>query len=349
MTASPTDAPRIGWFAGDDELGLEQAVDAFVRRLEDAAGEPLQRWRARGDDVDSAALAEHVGTAPLFGGGTAVIVTGPRPLLRSEAGRDAVRGLLDAVAPGNALALVDVTETGGRPTAGVAALREAVASRGGEVVERRAPTEGRMAAWIDEQARARGLRLGGGAAQELARRVGAAVREGDVDRRRMSARAAAELDKLALYRPDGRVERDDVAALVGETVPPSTWALLDAVGERKARRAAELLDGLLETTPEPVILAQLHRRIRELIIAVDLLAAGATMAEIVKALEVKPYPAELRTRQARGWTIAELVAALDGLLDLDAAVKGADPSTPGQIALGFQLWVRDRVAPAGSR
>ncbi len=340
---------RLGYFWGDDEHALDRAAEVFAARLDAAAGEPLGRWRVRGDDVDPSRLAERVGTAPLFGGGTVVVVRDPGPLVRSTSTRDATIAALDVVAAGNGLVFVDAAETGAKRTAAADRLREAVATRGGETREFRSPTEGRMAAWIEAEARERGLRLGPGAAAELAGRVGAAVREADVDRRRMSARAAGELDKLALYRPDGRIERDDVRALVGETLPASAWAFLDAVGERKARRAAELLDRLMETTPEPVVLAQLHRRIRDLIVVADLLGQGTPEPALVRLLKLNPYRAKVLATQARAWRGEELEAALGGLLDLDAAVKGADPATPRQVALAFQLWVRDRVAPAGSR
>ena len=74
-----------------------------------------------------------------------------------------------------------------------------------------------------------------------------------------------ELDKLALYRGDAPIEADDVRALVAEAVPSSVWAFTDAVGERRAEAALGWLDRLLENTPEPVLLAVLHRRVRELI------------------------------------------------------------------------------------
>ena len=53
-----------------------------------------------------------------------------------------------------------------------------------------------MVRWIEERAGERGVRLERGAAQELATRVGAFVREGDVDRRRQGRLAVSELDKL---------------------------------------------------------------------------------------------------------------------------------------------------------
>jgi len=346
MTPVQAPAAPLGWFWGDDELGLERAVDAFIGRIE-AGGDALERWRTRGSEIDVARLAERVGTAPLFGAGTAIVVLEPGPILRSAAGREQTIAVLDAVAPGNALAFVDVAETGAKPTAAATAIRQAVADRGGEVREARTPTEGRMAAWIEDQARTTGVRLGPGAAQELASRVGAAVREGDVDRRRMSGRAVAELEKLALYRPEATVSRDDVRALVGESVPASAWAFLDAVGERRTRQAAELLERLLDSTPEPVVLAQLHRRIRDLLAVQDLLASGTPEPGLVRALKLNPYRAKVLARQARAWRADELEGALVGLLDLDAAVKGADPTTPRQVGLAFQLWVRDRVGRGG--
>src|SRR4051794_5620693 len=235
--------PPLAYYAGDDEHGLDRAVAGWIERLTSGGEDGLERVRVRGDEVDVATLTERVATAPMFGGGTALVVVDSGPLVRSTALRDATIAVLDAVAPGNALAFLDAAETGSRRPAALDRLRDAIAARGGEVRELRSPTEGRMAAWIEAQATERRLRLGPGAAAELAARVGAAVREGDVDRRRMSGRAAAELEKLALYRPDGAIGRDDVVAVVGESVPASAWAFLDAVGDRKGRRGAELLEG----------------------------------------------------------------------------------------------------------
>ena len=49
--------------------------------------------------------------------------------------------------------------------------------------------------------------------------------------------------------------------------------MLDAVADRRADIAGPLLDRLLETTPLPVVIVQLHRRLREIIVAADLAAA----------------------------------------------------------------------------
>jgi DNA polymerase III delta subunit len=340
-----TEGALLGYFWGDDGYGLDRAADALADRLAGASGMAPERVRTTGDAINASRIAERVATAPLFGGGTLLTVIDPAPLLRSRAERDAIIDALGAVAPGNGLVFLEPVDGSGRRQASLEALRAAVASAGGQTREFRAPKEGQMAAWIEARAVERAIRLGRGAAQELAERVGAFVREGDVDRRQMGQLAVAELEKLALYRPEGPVERADVEALVAEAVPASTWAFLDAVASRKAPQAATLLDQLLETTPEPVILAQLHTRVRQLIEVADRLEAGETLQSIARALGFKEFRARKLGEQARMWTVAELVDALEGLLELDALVKGADPATERQRRLAFQLWIRDRVAP----
>jgi DNA polymerase III delta subunit len=205
-----------------------------------------------------------------------------------------------------------------------------------------------MARWIEDRAGERGLRLAPGAARTLAERVGAFVREADVDRRRQGQLAVAELDKLALYRPDGLITSDDVRELSAEAAPASAWALLDAVGFRRTREAVGLLDRVLEATAEPVVVVQLHRRLRELIEIGDLVASGTPPPDLPRLLKLHPHRAQTLARQAAAWTIEELIHALEGLMELDALVKGAGRSTgrAPAVRLAFTLWLAERVAPA---
>ena len=65
-------------------------------------------------------------------------------------------------------------------------------------------------------------------------------------------------------------------------------------------------------------------------------------------MKLAVYPAELRVRESAGWTIEELEAALEGLLELDALVKGVAgrAADPARERLAFDLWITDLVAPA---
>ena len=213
------------------------------------------------------------------------------------------------------------------------------------------PKEGALAAWIDGEAHDRGIRLAVGSAKELATRIGGFVREGDAERRDQTRRASMELDKLALYRLDEAISPDDVRALVAEAVPGSAWALADAVAEREASKALHLLDALAESMAEPVLIVVLHRRIRELLELQDRMPGAKSLAAAALAMGIKSeFRARRLAEQARKWRPEELIAAIEGLLELDAVVKGA-PGRGGGDAhhrLAFALWIGDHVAPGGA-
>jgi DNA polymerase III delta subunit len=201
-----------------------------------------------------------------------------------------------------------------------------VAARNGRVGDFPALTRERMAGWIERRAGELGVTLGPGAAQLLAERVGANVREADADRRRATELANGELEKLALYRPGGTATREDVAELVDETVPGSAWAFLDALGSRRSRVAAGLLARLLhDGVPLPLLISQVHRRLRDLIVIRDHLAAGMHPPDLVREMKMQPFRVQKLSEQARAWEQPELDRALGELFELDLLSKGIAP------------------------
>lgn len=346
MTRPPQPSAPVGYFWGDDAFMLDRAATELAQRVAGPGGEPAQPWRTSGAATSAALIAERVATGALFGGGTIAIVADPLPLIRSKTARDELFAIIPRIAPGNALVLLDAMD---RPPktldASRAALAAAITDVGGDVRSFTAPKEGGMARWIEDRARERGIRLDRGAAQELARRIGAFVREGDVDRRRQGQLAVGELDKLALYRLDAEITSDDVRALVSEAIPGSAWQLLDAVAARDVTTAARSLELVLDSTPEPVVVVQLHRRFRELIQVADLLSRGTRPSELPRLLKLHPFRAETLARQAAAWTLGELEDALEALFELDAAIKGAEGRQLGEPArrLAFTRWLAERV------
>lgn len=343
--------PVIAYYRGGDGFALDRAVIAIARRLEKETGAAPDRWRVAGAETSPALIAERVGTAPMFGGGCVAVVTDPGPLLRSKDSREAVERALGAVAPGNALVFVEQGDTGTKRAAMLQGLEAAVIKAGGTARAFPAPRAGELAGWLRNLAQERGLTLERDASDELARRVGGFVSEGDVDRQRQGSLASGDLDKLALYRQSAPITIEDVRALVPEVIPNSTWAMTDAVADRRVDIAGPLLDRILESTPLPIVIVVLHRRLRELLIAADHIAAGSRPPEIVKAIGGHPFRAQKLVEQARRWTLPELDAALEGVLELDAMIKGAvgSGSTERQVRLAFTLWIRDCVADRRSR
>jgi DNA polymerase III delta subunit len=350
-----TATPPLAFFWGDDELSAARAVDRFEADLEAASGAPMERWIVLGNrNIAGALIAdlhERVATPVMFGGGTLAVVQNAGALVVKNEDRDAFLEAMSLVAPGNALVILDASPSGAKaPTP--KRLADAVVAAGGLVRQFKSPKGGALAGWIESEARERGLTLAPGTAKLLAERVGGFVQEGDAERRHQTRIASMELDKLALYRGAEAITPDDVGALVAEAVPSSVWAFTDAVGKRRVEPALDLLDRLLETTPEPVLLAVLHRRVRELLETGDRLNAGERLPAVGKAVGVaSEFRMEQLRDQAKLWTTAELTAALDGLVELDAMVKGVAGAEfgDGQRRLAFSLWVIDHVGRARLR
>lgn len=344
MTTSP-----LAYVWGDDDLALGRAVDRLGAALAAEGGAALERWDLRGEMASAtaqlASLHERIATPVMFGGGTLAIVANVGALMRTTVGRDAMLAAVGLLAAGNALVIVDEAKSGAKAPS-QKRLVEAVKAAGGTVRDYASPKGGGLAGWIEREARERGMELGAGAAKEIAERVGGFVQENDAERRYQTRNASMELDKLALYRATTPVSVDDVRALVPEAVPSSIWGFVDAVGERKTDRALTLLDRVIATTAEPVLVVVLHRRVRELLELGDRLAGGTNLPTAARAMGINSeYRAGTLAAQARAWTTGELAEALDGLVELDALVKGA-PGTwadAAQRRLAFTLWVMDHT------
>ncbi len=345
VTVSP-----LAYFWGDDELGAARGIEQLQAALGAASGSSPERWMLRGDRNQAAAqiasLNERVATPVMFGGGSLAVVTNPGPLVQAIELRTAFLATLTLVAPGNGLVILDATRSGGGPSK---RLADAVTAAGGTIRQFQSPS-GSLAGWIAAEARLRNVQLASGTAKALADRIGGLLTEKDIERRHLTRVASMELEKLALYRGGAPVTPDDVKALVAEAVPGSVWAFTDAIGERGTGAALELLDRLLDNTPEPVLLAVLHRRVRELLELGDRLASGERLPAAAKAIGINnEFRARTLADQARRWTTAELTAALDGLVELDAMVKGAPGFGQDEVQrrLSFSLWVIDHVSRDG--
>jgi DNA polymerase-3 subunit delta len=340
---------------GDDDLVASRLVERFATALAAEAGGPAERWEVRGELATAASqvaqLHERLATPSMFGGGTLAVLTNPGALVRRSDTRATLLEAIALVAPGNGLVVVEASKSDSktRKAPGQKRLSESIRAAGGRIAPAFAPPPQRLEAWIDAEARERGLALDAGAARELAERLGSRVTEGDVERRHLTRIASTELDKLALRHAvdGGPVRVDDVRDLVVESTPGSVWALTDALGDRRQEAALVALDRLIDATPEPVLLAALHKRVRDLLEVGDRFAAGEKPHEVVAATGLHPYVAEKLQGQARNWTIDELRAALDGLVELDAMVKGApgSPADTAQRRLAFTIWVGDHTVP----
>jgi DNA polymerase III delta subunit len=110
----------------------------------------------------------------------------------------------------------------------------------------------------------------------------------------------------------------------------------------------------------PVLITQIHRRLRDLIVVREHVDAGTKPADMVREMKLQPYRAQKLTEQARSWSAAELGDALNELYELDLLSKGiASDGSPHSLSedrseLALVAWLgehlnRGQQATAGTR
>jgi DNA polymerase III subunit delta len=182
-----------------------------------------------------------------------------------------------------------------------------------------APKRGRaLRVHVEDEIKRRGLRLPREVLDFLIVEVGQDLR-----------RLVGEVDKLEAWAPGrSEVTVEDVSALLGRGLGQPLYLLSDAFAARDVPRALELLERLLgEGEQGPLVVAALHRSLRQVRGAVAMRAAGVPAAQIGARL-LPPnmqFKLESLLTAARRWSEAEIARAVERLEETDRAVKlGAD-------------------------
>src|SRR4029079_11532577 len=170
-----------------------------------------------------------------------------------------------------------------------------------------------VAGWVRGRARLVDVDMDESAVRELSALGGADLRRLD-----------SELRKLGAYAAGRTMTRADVREMViGRDV--QTWALLDALAERRLDKALRALRALYSQgeSPEALLGRDIAPHYRRLMVARELsLATRAERAQIdIPALGLNPATLGKWTEQAAAFEPAELERALDVLLTLDRQNK----------------------------
>ena len=144
-------------------------------------------------------------------------------------------------------------------------------------------------------------------------------------------KAIAKIDKKAVIDCSG-TKRWELPRRVQQMATQQPWDFLNAVSARDMRRSLELFN-LLPAKSYVWTYTLLCGRIRELIVAKALDARGQGR-ELAATLKLQSWQVKNHLTWARRFSMAELVAALEGAVDVELALKG---SADSQTAL--LLWI----------
>ncbi len=166
--------------------------------------------------------------------------------------------------------------------------------------------------WIEKRVRMYGGEIEPRSAHELAAVVGADLRLLD-----------QEIVKLVTYTNAERaITKTDIEVLVPYSQGAVIFDMVDALGQRDGRTAAQTLHRLLDAGEHPLaLLGMIVRQFRLLIQVAELQAEGATAQNAAQTLKIHPFPARKLYNQAAYFTAAQLETVYRHLLDTDVEIK----------------------------
>ena len=163
--------------------------------------------------------------------------------------------------------------------------------------------------WIKKQASERGAAIDPDAASLLQLYCGSDLN-----------RLNTEIDKLVAY--DFHITKASVENLVDAGFFNTVFELTDALSERKAKRAIEIMTKTLDSGENEIYLvSMLARQIRNLLIVKDLSSHRLSEAEIVNKTKMHPYVVKKTLSQSRNFTTNQLLSLHGSLVELDLQLK----------------------------
>jgi DNA polymerase-3 subunit delta len=131
-----------------------------------------------------------------------------------------------------------------------------------------------------------------------------------------------EIEKLILYKGREPIEPADVSLLCPYVAEANIFEMVDAIGSRHGRTAAQLLYKKLSEGTDPFYLfSMITRQFRLLIQVKELADAGHSPSDIAKTLKMHSFVAGKVYAQSKNFTMLQLERIYAHLLEMDVGVK----------------------------
>lgn len=284
---------------GEEAYSRDQAVRQ-ISALVDEAARALNVQRLK--NPEPAAVIDACETLPFFSARRLVVV--------NELSADTANALCGYVetVPDTTMLLILYS---GKPNAQSALFKQL--GKAGRAVEFAAFSPERAAAFVEKRAASIGTSIERQAVRKLVERAGTNL-----------ALLESTLARLADYAGSGNpVTIRAVETCVPAPVEATVFTILDALIAGNRRTAvAGLMELIKSGADTPMRLASFFEgRIKQMLIAKQLLGAGIAEQSIVKTLGGSPYAAKKTVQNARKCTSEQLVRALEAFGDVDALQK----------------------------
>lgn len=306
---------------GEEELLRAEALQELKAALGPPEMADLNTTRFDGRKVTLSELQQACDTVPFLTPRRLVIVdsllsrlAGSGEKARAAAQEEYLQGLsayLDRVPESTDLAFVEEKSVGrGHPL--LRQLQSLQRKKRARLVLCQRKQRDDLIGWIEARAQAKGGEITRDTTHELIRTVGDNLWLLD-----------QELEKLVAYTAGKRAIRpEDVRLLVPEARQANIFHMVDALGRKDGKRAIALLHDLLDDGAAPLyLLAMIVRQYRLLLQVKDLVGRGSRRQGIARELKLPDFVVDKMLRQARRYSLPQLEAIYERLLETDLAIK----------------------------
>ena len=305
---------------GEDEFSRSEALDKIKAKMGDPSMVSLNTTRLDGKRVSMSELRHASETIPFLTKRRLIIVEGLLAHIASRAERGAgtpgktyAKELLEylpTLPESSALVLLESTTLSSKNA--FVSLARKIKDKG-YAHEYPLLSGDRLTDWIRKRVRQKGAQIEAEAAGDLATHVGRGLRVMD-----------QELEKLTTYvGHDGLITTREVRLLVSPTWEANIFHMVDALGERRTRRALQLLHRLLDYQEPPLrILAMITRQFRMIMQYRQLRDEGRSSGQIQEIAGIRPsFVMDKVSRQAGNFSRPQLGDIYHRLLEVDQQIK----------------------------
>ncbi len=262
---------------------------------------PVYRFDLYEDDVEEA--LSYLGTSSLFGALPVLVLQNP---LCSEECKRRVHAALEHAPGSSNVLVVQPGEVRKKDELVAFLLEQADTVCACEVLPKK-----ELPAFVDAECQRCGVSIDRNASSLLIARSG-----GD------TWRLATEIEKMAAACDYGRINAGMVDEYTADTEEVTVFPLLDALAERKRKKALSLLHRHLERGEAPLyLLSMIAWQYRNILVVQELADTGASSGEVQRQAGLKPFVVKKSRALASRFRRSELERAYSRLLQYDVAIK----------------------------
>lgn len=291
---------------GEEDFLIEEATDAIVNAALTGDERGFNLDIMYGNEADTRDVVSHASSFPMMAEHRVVIVRDADKLAQSEI----LANYIERPSPSTCLILA-CTKPDFRKKPFVTARKHAF------VVECKPLWENQIPSWIAKQAKKDKREIQPDAASMLAAYVGTSLRE-----------LSNELEKLYIYVGEKRsITVDDITAVVGVSKEFSIFELQWAIGLKDTRKATEVLERLMGSGEQPVVMVAVMTKFFQTIWKLlDVRRRNVPQAQQTTQAGIFMFH-EKYSQVASRFTIREIEDVFLSLAEVDEKLKssGGDP------------------------